>query len=166
MIKLIEDYYKRNRDKLIKIVRYRVHNFHDAEDIVQAAFLNAITYSDSFNKEIMQFEVWFGTILINAMKRHMKEQRSMGTYVDIEDAEEALPPVPDENLDNEIVREISDLIDTYKGNQRYVTYLYFVKGYKLADIAKIVDVPYKTADSILNRFKREVLGRYNADLRR
>ena len=60
---IIEEFYKENFDKLVVQLSRRAGSLENAEDIVQEAFLRALTYKDAYNPKLNQFSTWFNGIL-------------------------------------------------------------------------------------------------------
>ncbi len=153
----LEQYYIAERPRLIKLFTFRTGGSEAAaEDIVQEAFARALKYLDNWNNT-EPFGKWFSKILKNALFDYLAEERNYGT-VDKEDEEEEGYDCPAFN--DQMRREINEVIDTKSLVQIEVLRLYFNKGYAAKDVAAITDHSYAMCHQIIQRFKRELIEMY------
>lgn len=160
--KLIDAYYRTNYAKLVKKVSGRSETPENAEDIVQNAFVNALTYYKSYNPAIKDFDTWFGVILNNSLKRFMKDARRFGTTDEFD--EEMHEGVELTQLGDDLVKKVTGEINKKNKTNKEVLSLYFLKGYKPADIAEVVDLPARAIVQCVHRFKTEIAERYGKAL--
>lgn len=163
MIEFIEEYYKLNYNALLKKIRYRATSLQDAEDILHNAFTNALLYKEAYQEDQQNFDSWFGTILHNALKRHLREQRSMGTWVEPKEGDDDYDAfMQEDNLfSSEIRREIHSEIESQECSlTKSILTLYFIKGYRTRDIVHIVDASYDSIRKRVKVFKRKTLRKY------
>lgn len=156
MYKQIEQFYKDNYDMLVKRFNRRAGGIENAEDVVQEGFARALQYKNSFNPERQEIGAWFNSIINNTLVRHQKEQMLKGMSVPYDEHEHE--EVYD--CDSEKKLLISNILDRMyvKGSgKKNILYLYFVQGYKMAEITRVVDDKYTTVQSIINRFKSEMV---------
>lgn len=160
--KEIENYYAKERKRLIKRVIGRAGSHAGAEDIVQEAFTRALTYYDSYVPGIYDFGAWFNRILDNATKDYSKAERHRGMVVDV-DADILAGPNSDPYM-KILLAEITAMIEEKPVDTRYILHLYFIEQYKPADIAKIVALSNGAIRAVVFRFKEEVKDRYGEHL--
>lgn len=149
----LEEYFQKEYNTLIKKVARRAGSPENAEDVVQEAFFRACKYWSSYNPET-KLGAWFNTILNNACKDKMREDRMMGMTVDIDD--ENLEPVVVEEIDHGAIAHIKKLIHGKNESQKEILRLYYEKGYKPTEIKEILDAEYGTIRQTIWRFKEEV----------
>lgn len=149
----LETYFKKEYNKLCKKVARRAGSPENAEDVVQEAFYRAIKYWDSYNPET-NIGAWFNTILNNACKDKMKDERMAGATVEFE--EELFDGVEMSQTDANTVEHIQKLIRSKGYPLSEVLRLYYEKGYKSIEIKEILDVEYGTVRQAVWRFKEEV----------
>lgn len=160
MTDIIEEFYVENREKLVKRVSFRVGGVHNAEDVVQEAFVRALQYRSSFNPEVQEFGAWFNTILNNAARAFKREDKMEGMTTT-----ELTEPLEDdlarEVMSSTIEKEIAD----WKPVQREALRLFFTLGYTAREISEIM--PYKIGmiRFIVREFSTFMKGKYSADLR-
>lgn len=155
----IENFYKENRDKLVKIYTRRCNSVDVAEDVVQEAFASALQYQDTFNPKFRGFKQWFDQILLNAFRKRLREDRMLGMSdeLDEEVIEQGDMPLYSIQLSDNIISEM----EKKPAHIAEVLILYFVKGYKWKDIAAVTDYSYKGIDKIIERFKTEIRLKYS-----
>lgn len=151
--KTIEDYYLKNRSRLIKKMTYRAGSVWAAEDIVHSAFERALRYQDSCDLD--RFGQWFSLILNNVLRDHYNEERGYTPYTleDNPDTNEtdACPHYP-----KQIMREIYDLIDTKSLEQIEILRMHFKNNYRATDIAQITPHSYAKVHKTISRFRIEL----------
>ena len=151
--KELSDYFEKEYLTLVKKVSRRAGTPENAEDVVQEAFYRACKYWGSYNRQI-PIGAWFNTILNNACKDKMREDRMLGMTVDIE--EEQFDPVVMSEYDHDTVARIMKLIRKKGFPQSEVLRLYYEHGYKPLEIREILDVEHGTVRQTIWRFKEEV----------
>lgn len=156
----IEKYYADNQRALVKAYKRRCgDNIDVAEDVVQDAFVLALTYSDSYNPEYCNFKAWFDRILLNAFRKRMKEDRMMGMTDELD--EEVLEPVEDNSLfDKALTDEIRLNMAKHPPHITEILDLYFVKQYGFSDIQKVTGHGMPMIKQNVARFKEAMRGKY------
>lgn len=146
-------------DAALNLARWLTHNDHDAQDVVQEAYVRAIRYIDGFRGE--NARPWLLQIVRNTCFSWLKENRP-AEWVALDDADgvmlEVAAPAADEppaiamrNADRlQINRAISDLPIAY----REVLVLRELEDLSYKDIARIADIPIGTVMSRLARARR------------
>lgn len=69
---MIQEHYKKNYEKQVKHVRRIIQKKCDAEDIVQDAYVKAISIIHKFDPNRGKFESWFWMILVNTLSVYYK----------------------------------------------------------------------------------------------
>ena len=125
---------------------YRVtRNPHDAEDIVQSAFIRAFKYIDRFDTTY-PFYPWLKTIISNESNTHFtKASRRKSEPLESSDPENPGPislledpnsPNPESDLYNKELRGIIDQAITHLPDQQRICFIRFeIDGEKIKDIA-------------------------------
>lgn len=158
MREAIEQYYRENYGKLVKSVANRVGGMYNAEDVVQEAFFRALKYSDTYDHEVSELQTWFGNILKRAMYSFKRDELQQGMVRDGLDTEE---PVEDfRALGVSTLKEVAEEISQKKESHRVVLDLAYIKGYRPREIVEIVDEGIRNIYTILDRFKQEMVDKY------
>lgn len=160
MDKLLEQFYKDNRTLLLKRLFHRAGSAENAEDVLQEAFLRALRYKSSFNPDTQELGAWFNTIMNNALRDFKRDERSMGTYVELE--EEVSGTYEMSQTDGDMAERLVHEINTRKDRlHRDILLLYFVKEYKPREIRDVLGVNYRSLVKVVDRFKHEMKGKYD-----
>jgi RNA polymerase sigma factor (sigma-70 family) len=81
----LETLYKKERKTFIyKILSY-TRNYAVAEDLVQTAFVKALTSEKQYDKRKSSLKTWFTKILFSCLWTHMREVKKMPITIDIDD---------------------------------------------------------------------------------
>ena len=155
MLKLIEQHYLDNRQKLVKKMTFRAGSPEAGEDVVQTAYERAIRYRRSCDPE--RFNQWFAMLMNNALRDFKNEEKGY-IYVELDEDEQesmACPSYPER-----IMNEIYELIETKSEVQIEVLTLFFKQGYSAIEISRITDHSYAKSHQIVQRFRNELKDLY------
>ena len=117
-------------DAVLRLTYTYVHNMSDAEDILQNAFLKLCVKRPHFRDDA-HCRAWLIRVTINETKNALRF-RAVRREEDIAPLEEILP----DREQQEVFRDILLLPARYK----IVLQLYYVEGYKTAEIAEILKI--------------------------
>lgn len=168
-VDLIEEFYKKNFDKLVSSLTKKAGTQEGAEDVVQEAFTRALTYKDSYNKEIAPVRVWFIGILRNAMRDYLKAERNGGGVSSVALPKDALVQFEEHMSDlvemsqtnDDTIKRITAKIISKKMPEKQVLWLYFIKNYHMRDIHNIVDgVGYRQCEYMVGCFKQAMARKF------
>lgn len=164
---------KRYDRRLLRIAQHVTHNYEDAQDAVQEAFLKAFQNLSRF-QENSAFSTWLIRITINESLMKLRKQhgkREMSVDRDFQAEEDSLPleirdwaPNPEERYRASEIREI--LIKTLQRLQpslRVVFVLHDVEGLSLDETAKVLDLGQSAVKARSSRARlklRERLSKY------
>lgn len=154
--KILSEFFEREYDTLVKRVSKRAGSPENAEDVVQEAFYRALKYWDSYSPDNALLGAWFNTILNNACKDKVSDDRKLGMCIEFD--EELFDGVEMSHVGEDLAKHISKLISTKEFPRREVLRLYYEKGYKPSEICQILDVENSAARQAIWRFKDEVRG--------
>lgn len=152
------DFYKAKRRSLVYVASKRVGPDW-AEDAVHDAFVNAITYYESYNPGISDLDHWFGPIFNNVCKAINKINRG-GNTVEIQESDWSIDCSQE---DNYFLVEILDKIKDYPLHQRQVLYCAFALQYPNYQIVKVTGLNLLHVKQIKLRFRLEMRERYGED---
>ena len=140
-------------DAAYNLARWLTHDDHDAEDVVQEAFLRAFRYFDGFHGE--DGRTWFLAIVRNTCMTWLKRQRSERAVLPFDEtlhSPQAHGPEPDSRLLQAASREaIHDALGELSAEFREVIVLRELEGLSYKDIARIIGSPIGTVMSRLAR---------------
>jgi RNA polymerase sigma factor (sigma-70 family) len=145
----LEDYYADNFNNLVKRITNQAGNVHNAEDVVQEAFVRAIQYLPSYDGKL-PFENWFSRILQNALRQFKLEERNYGMNMSNEEVDIPCPIC----LENK--RLVHDVKNYIRANipkdEQEILILYYIRGYSFQDIVRITDEKYRRVNYVVYKF--------------
>ena len=151
----LENFYRANRDMLVKRVSRSAGGDYNAEDVVQEAFFLAVKYWEGFDPERRELGAWFNTILNNACKRFKRDERLLGMAVEFD--EEYVEPFTPSETERDTIALVKDYIGKHGGVQRDVLELYFLREYKPSEIALVTEAKIKTINTWTYKAKNEMM---------
>lgn len=137
--------------KMMSVCLRYVVNYHDAEDILQEAFIKVFAHIHQFKFE-GSFEGWLRKIVVNtALKALQKKKLHFAevneSTISLADADAGAPS----NLQAEqLMKILNHLPDGY----RIVFNLYVIEGYDHEEIAKMLNIQTSTSRSQLVKARK------------
>jgi RNA polymerase sigma-70 factor (ECF subfamily) len=143
------------------LARWLTRNEHDAEDVVQEAFLRAFRSFDTFQPG-RDGRAWFLTIVRNTCRTWLRQNRLQETMP----LEEESSAAADRCLDPEAIliekidsQAVHQAIEELPFDYREIVILRELEGFSYKEIAQIVDIPLGTVMSRLSRARAELYTR-------
>jgi RNA polymerase sigma factor (sigma-70 family) len=160
----IEEAYIDLREDLVRRYKSRAGT-NDVEDLVQEGFYRALFYVDTFNPTLVPIEHWLAGIIDNCLKDLLREKRDGSAMHDKLDEDSAvIEPRYEDDLTKILTREI----ERKEGDLKSILYLYFLCGYELKEIHRVVGGSYHTLEVRTRRFKqllRDLYPEYRDEIR-
>jgi RNA polymerase sigma-70 factor (ECF subfamily) len=150
-------------------VRYRVHNFQDAEDIIAEVFLKAMRGLQGFKwRNRHSFAAWLFRTAHNLVVDYYRRNERIAIALDPKArAPEGLgrrrsrEPLPEEALtQQETFQHMRDLVTTLSPRRQEVITLKFFGGLRNKEIADILDLDERTVASHLSRGLQDLRDKY------
>lgn len=160
--KQLELFFKDNYRQLVNKVKSRAGSMESAEDVVQDAFERATKYWDSFNPEVKQLGAWFNTIMNNALRAKMNDEKNFGMSMEFD--EELADGVEMSQTDAHMVEVMREEIEKKSVFHQEVLTLYFLKQYNTKSITEILDAKLRAVEQCITRFKADIKERYGVDM--
>jgi len=142
----ILDRYEMYKTMLFRIAFSFLGNKHDCEDILQEAFIRLYCKAPSF-PGMEDEKRWLIRVTVNLCKNHIKSFWNRNK-VDLNELTEYII----EPEDRELMREVFKLPPIY----RTVIYLYYVEGYQISAISKILKLSESTVKMRLKRGREKL----------
>jgi RNA polymerase sigma factor (sigma-70 family) len=153
---VIEQHYRENHRKLLKMMTFRAGTEWDAQDIIQEAYARALKYYKSYDGK-QPFAAWFKTILNNALSDHRKSRDGLVTN---SFEEEEADGIPCTHYVDRVNFEVDDLIRTKSPQLQEILTYWWKHGYTGAEISQFTDNSYDVCYKALFRFKSELKEMY------
>ncbi len=155
---LIEEHYRLNYNRLVKIVSRRVPNksLALAEEVVQEAYARALKYYSTFEPKINTFDKWFGGILRNATNDCRTTEGSGGTMKEYdENTEDVRVSKDDYKHLHHILLEIH-AIQKYSNRDYNILTMFYVHGFTSKDISVYQNMSHNNVRQIIYKFKNKI----------
>jgi RNA polymerase sigma-70 factor (ECF subfamily) len=152
-VETLEQLYKRTREKHVATIRRILRGNHSAaEDVLQDAFIRALTYYHSFNPKKGKLENWFARILFNELGNYLRREKatkceSIERFWFLEDGVDY--PFLIENM--LVVKQAISKIEDEP--TRRALYMVYVRGYLLKEVAETLHMNISTVKKIASSFK-------------
>ncbi|MGD9656149.1 MAG: RNA polymerase sigma factor [Methylocystis sp.] len=162
-----------NNRRLYRIARSIVLDSHDAEDVVQEAYLKAFTHLDGFRGEA-GLATWLARITINEAAARLRVRRR-AKIIDFFGAQKKQDEFfssqakdcddPEKSLaQREILRLVERATDRLPEEFRIVFVLRVIEGLGVAETAQILDVRPETVKTRLHRARRLIREQLEKDI--
>ena len=134
--------YEEFQPKVRAYVRGKIHDPHDAEDLVSAVFMKIVQKLDSYDPEKASVSTWVYTITRNTVTDHFRTRR---TLVALEDymVDEQPTELSDDALDS-----LADALMALKEKARDLIVLHYYTGHTLKETAEMMGMSYINAKVI------------------
>ena len=131
--------YRDYKEKVTAYVRGRIESEYDVEDIVSTVFLKVYQKIDSFDESKASLSTWIYTITRNTVIDYF---RTIKIHIEFLD-EIAADMLPDDSLvDNGLLEDLADALETLSERERDLIILHYYKGYTLKRIDEMMDMSY------------------------
>jgi RNA polymerase sigma-70 factor (ECF subfamily) len=148
-----------HKDRLFAFVRRMVRSHHDAEEVVQDAFLKAFAALESFSTQY-RFSTWLFTIAYRLCLNALRRKRSLTGEVDF-------GTLPDGGPDGVSIAAQSDearylrgivwrAVDQLTPAQRASVVLFYRHDHSCQEIAQVLELPVATVKSHLHRARAKL----------
>lgn len=138
---------------------------HDAEDILQVAFVDIFRKIDTFNFDA-SISAWIKRIVVNRCIDHLKKRRLLTTDYDARQhdvAFESPDPEPAFSAHNMTVERVRQGMMKLSEGYRVVLSLYLFEGYDHEEIGIILGISSGTSKSQFSRAKKRLAQILNED---
>jgi len=123
---------------------------NDVEDMVQEAFYRALYYKSSFNPALVPLEHWMSGILDNCFKDLLREKQNGSSMHDkLTEDSAIISPRGEEGFTKVLTKESGKK----RGDSKNALYLYFLCGYELREVHRVVGGSYSVINQVVVRFK-------------
>lgn len=149
---LYKRYYKAMFNTALRIVQ----DSHEAEDVMQEAFMKAFTKLDTFKGEV-PFGAWLKRIVINhSLSFIKKKSRRQEVQLEVADHNPVLAEEGgglDLDYSNVKVQAVTKAMGQLRDNYRTILSLSLIEGYDNEEIAHILDISNENCRTTISRAK-------------
>lgn len=142
---------EKNSLAMYKVARGILGNDEDVADAVQDTILACFEKIHTLKKP-EYFKTWMIRILINECNKILRHYRTVNIRED-------MPEIPRQDMSIAEL-EFKEMLNLVEEKYRIVLILYYVEGFKIADIAEILDLNENTVKSRLTRARGRIQEAY------
>lgn len=142
---------ERNSLAMYKVARGILNNDEDAADAIQDTILTCFEKLYTLQKP-EYFRTWMIRILINecnSIRRHYSNLNLQDTFADIPQSDMSLAEF-----------EFKEMLDTVDEKYRVILILHYVEGFKLSEIAELLDLNENTVKTRISRAREQLRAAY------
>jgi RNA polymerase sigma-70 factor (ECF subfamily) len=146
---LFEKLMRRYNERIYRVARAIVRDDHEAEDVMQQAYVNAFTHLDQFNGSA-RFSTWLTRIAVNESLARLRRQ---DRYLPLHDrlAESGLQNPERRAIVRELRGHLETAIDELPDGTREVFVLRAVQDLSTAEVAACLDISEDVVKTRLSR---------------
>ncbi len=148
-----------HKDRLFAFVRRMIRNHHDAEELVQDAFLKAFASLDSFSTQY-RFSTWLFTIAYRLSLNALRKKHSLTGELDFGTIRDPNPAPAGAVAESDDARHMKDVIwrtvDRLSPPQRATVVLFYQHSRSCQEIAQVLELPVATVKSHLHRSRAKL----------
>lgn len=142
---------EQNSLAMYKVARGILSNDEDAADAIQDTILTCFEKIHTL-KKADYFKTWMIRILINECNKILRHYRNLNV-------QEYMPDIP--NQDMSLAEfEFKEMLKLVDEKYRIVLVLYYVQGFKISDIADILELNENTVKTRLKRARAQIRDQY------
>ena len=132
--------YEEFQPKVRAYVRDKIHDPHDAEDLVSAVFMKVVQKLDTFDPAKASVSTWVYTITRNTVTDYFRTRRSMVAFEDY--------MVDETELTDDALDSLADALMSLKDKERDLIVLHYYSGHTLKTVAEMMGMSYINAKVI------------------
>ena len=132
--------YEEFQPKVRAYVRRKIHDPHDAEDLVSAVFMKVVQKLDTFDPAKASVSTWVYTITRNIVTDYFRTQRSMVAFEDY--------MLDETELTDDALDSLADALMSLKEKERDLIVLHYYSGHTLKTVAEMMGMSYINAKVI------------------
>ena len=132
--------YEEFQPKVSAYVRGKIHDPHDAEDLVSAVFMKVVQKLERFDPAKASVSTWVYTITRNTVTDYFRTRRSMVAFEDY--------MVDETELTDDALDSLADALMSLKEKERDLIVLHYYSGHTLKTVAEMMGMSYINAKVI------------------
>ena len=152
----VEKYYEDQQRLLLRKIGGRGIRKPDQMDILQETFCRALTYINTFQESKGPFAAWFNTLMNNVIKDFKRDEKLQGMVREMK----ATDPEEDPEFTKIMALRLGEEVGDMSEKNRYVLELKYIHNLQNAEIVHLVDNNIRSIETIIDRFKTKMKGKY------
>jgi len=137
-------------------------NFHDAQEVVQEAFLHAYCKLVQLN-DLKQFKSWFHTIVANGCRSWLRKRSNIFSSLDASIQTDLVNLSIQRERQEELRTDVWDMVDALPEKYRTVVLLYYMNDYSYSEIAEFLNLSVSTVKGRLQQARLKLKREFEPD---
>mgnify|MGYP001466619130 CR=1 FL=1 len=159
-MKLVEEYYKENSQKVIGSLARSLGTIQDAEDVFHTAIERAIKYREAYDPE-KDYGGWFYGIMRRCIYEHYQQVNNRAAEEELDEFD--FQGNFCQGSFEKIKRDAQRVYRDYPEEQRDIIHYYVVHGYRIVDIVAITAKSRSWVHKTIRKFQEEMRERYGRE---
>jgi RNA polymerase sigma-70 factor, ECF subfamily len=152
---------RRHQEKAVQIAYSFIHNFHDAKDIAQDAFVKSFKSLYRFQQR-SKFSTWFYRILINQCKDFLKRKKEFTSSNESIFENIASPTQTDDAFKaHQLKQTLMEALNSLTFKQKAIVILSYFEEHSLEEVSTILGISIGTVKAtrfqVLAKLKKELI---------
>ena len=139
-----------------------VRDFHDAQEVVQEAFLNAYCKLVQLNNP-KRFKSWFHTIVANGCRSWLRKRSNVFSPLDASIQRDLIRLSIQRERQEELRTSVWDTVDALPEKYRMVVLLYYMNDYSYREIAEFLNLSVSTVKGRLQQARLKLKREFEPD---
>ncbi len=140
--------FRQYQDKVSRYVRFRIANYHDAQDAVSDVFVRVSAALDRYDSTRGSLSSWVYAITRNTVRDYFRALKPGVCLDDQADLSDGGGAVEDAVLSRELLAELANALQQLSQRERDVLILRFWQGLSPGEIAEKMKISYSNAGFI------------------
>ncbi len=137
-----EEIYLEYQEKVLRYVRGKISNPHDAEDLVSGIFTKIYENLDRFDQSKASLSTWIYSITQHTVVDWFRTSKS---YCELPEGLSSSEDLEGSLLQDETLEALAQALETLQERERDLIILHYYSGYTLKAIAESMGISYTTA---------------------
>jgi len=127
-------------EPVYRFIYYRVQNRQEAEDITQETYARALSHIKKRSLKIDKYISYLKTISLNIIRDKWRSNKHKGSSTDLDSIEQETASVEDYSEASSTRILVHNALDSLNEDQRTVIELRIIKGYSVAETARMMGI--------------------------
>jgi len=151
----MNELYKQYYSKLLAFINSKVHNKHDAEDILSEVFIKIYKNIEKLDSD-EKITSWIYTITRNSIIDFYRKNNKTPTLQEFKEESTFDDKKQEKSIHDELSNCLKPMINSLPDNYKEVLLLSEIKGLKQSEIAKEINLSAANTKSLIFRGKKKI----------
>jgi RNA polymerase sigma-70 factor (ECF subfamily) len=159
----MDEIYRKYYPNILNLIRIKIGNLQDAEDITTEIFIKIARFIHTFNDDLALFPTWVYNVSMSVLRdwlrtNHQKKYPLTSTFIDKDGNQtfnfKSFEKTDDLVLKSEINERIIKAFRNLKSNYRKIAILFFIRDLNYNEISIELNLPIGTVKGMISRCRK------------